>query len=145
MKNIVWQLPSGDTAVTNLSPDSVSTFQASAMKNSGSVPGNWFPIAYDVELTTDQAKNPHALQLDGSGNVVLNEAKVLPIRWAAYKAQAQALLDKSDLTALRCFKAGITFPTEWHDYVTALRAIVSASTGNPDLPLPTTPTYPFGS
>jgi hypothetical protein len=57
------------------------------------------------------------------------------------KSQAQAALDASDLTASRCFKAGVVFPSEWQTYVTALRAIVSTGTGT----IPTQPAYPAGT
>ena len=58
-----------------------------------------------------------------------------------YKAEAQAALDKSDLVALRCFKNGVSFPAEWADYCTALRAIVVSGVG----PVPAQPNYPKGS
>jgi hypothetical protein len=64
--------------------------------------------------------------------------------WKEFQAQAQLALDKSDLVAMRCFKAGIAFPTAWQSYVIALRAIVSASTGTAST-LPTQPSYPVGN
>lgn len=63
----------------------------------------------------------------------------LPIVQA--KADAVKALDKSDMTALRCLKAGVTFPAEWQVYVAALRAIVAGSAG----PLPAQPVYPAGT
>lgn len=57
------------------------------------------------------------------------------------KTQAQAALDASDMTALRCLKAGVAFPSEWQTYVAALRAIVDSGTGT----IPTTPDYPAGT
>lgn len=51
------------------------------------------------------------------------------------KASIQAALDRSDMTALRCFKAGVSFPDEWKTYVTALR----------NGTLPTQPAYPKGT
>lgn len=65
--------------------------------------------------------------------------------WAAYKVQAQALLDKSDLVATRCFKAGIAFPAAWQSYVITLRAILSSAIGDSTQPLPSQPSYPQGS
>ena len=65
--------------------------------------------------------------------------------WAAYQQQAHSALDKSDMVALRCFKAAVVFPVAWATYVTALRAIVGAASGDPMKPLPTAPTYPAGT
>lgn len=65
--------------------------------------------------------------------------------WKAYQAQAQALLDETDMVSLRCFKAGVVFPTTWLSYVQALRAIMSAQTGDPTQTFPTKPTYPTGT
>ena len=64
--------------------------------------------------------------------------------WAKYQAQVQILLNKSDIVALRCVKAGIIFPTDWLTYVADLRVIISASTGTPAT-LPTQPDYPAGT
>lgn len=58
-----------------------------------------------------------------------------------YKAEAQAALDRSDLVALRCFKANILFPAAWTTYCEALREIVRTGEG----PLPEQPEYPQGA
>lgn len=58
-----------------------------------------------------------------------------------YKTQAQAALDKSDTTVLRCVSAGITVPADWQAYRVALRSIVASGVG----PLPVMPGYPAGS
>jgi hypothetical protein len=50
-------------------------------------------------------------------------------------------LAKSDMTALRCVKAGIPFPTAWQEYVAALREIFQTGIG----PLPDQPPYPEGT
>lgn len=56
---------------------------------------------------------------------------------------AQTALDRSDMTALRCFKAGVAFPSDWKAYVIALRAIVA---GEPtSIALPTQPAFPAGT
>ena len=60
---------------------------------------------------------------------------------AALQAQAQALLDKSDVTILRCVSAQITVPTDWQTYRVALRSIVSSGTGT----IPARPSYPAGT
>lgn len=66
-------------------------------------------------------------------------------KWQDYQAKAQVELDKTDLVALRCFKAGVVFPDTWATYVGALRAIVSASSGDYSKALPKRPNYPSGS
>jgi hypothetical protein len=65
--------------------------------------------------------------------------------WLEYKAKAQALLDKTDLVCLRCYKAGVPFPSDWQKYTADLRIIVSANSGDPTSTLPLTPTYPVGT
>lgn len=62
---------------------------------------------------------------------------------ANWKAQAQAALDASDTTILRCSENGISpAPVEWRNYRAALRAIVS---GGSVTALPTRPAYPAGT
>lgn len=65
--------------------------------------------------------------------------------WPAYQAQAQALLDKSDVTMLRCVENGVTVPDVWKKYRQDLRAIVSAATGDAAQALPVRPIYPAGT
>ena len=65
-------------------------------------------------------------------------------QWAAYQAQAQAALAKTDMAALRCLKAGVAFPAAWQTYAQDLRVIVGAKTGNPGT-LPTQPAFPEGT
>lgn len=57
------------------------------------------------------------------------------------KSQAQTELNKTDLVAIRCLKAGVSFPSEWQARVTALRAIVDTGTGS----IPSRPAYPSGT
>jgi hypothetical protein len=59
----------------------------------------------------------------------------------ALKLDAQALLDKSDNTVLRCYEAGVSVPASWVEYRSRLRAIVSAGSGL----IPTRPAYPAGT
>lgn len=65
-------------------------------------------------------------------------AKIL----AAYQDRAKAALAVTDLTAQRCFKAGIAFPSAWQTYTAALRVVAGASSGDPTQPLPTQPAFP---
>lgn len=65
--------------------------------------------------------------------------------WAIYQASAKAALDASDITMLRCYENSVTPPAGWATYRKALRAIVSAASGDPTKPLPTRPAYPAGT
>jgi hypothetical protein len=66
--------------------------------------------------------------------------------WLTYQHQAQAALDKSDVTVLRCAEKAIVVPTEWAAYRSSLRTIIGATTvGDPTQPLPTRPAYPSGT
>jgi len=67
------------------------------------------------------------------------------VLWARYQVQAQAALDKSDITILRCTENAVSVPAAWATYRKALRAIVGAATGDPTQPLPTQPAYPAGT
>lgn len=64
------------------------------------------------------------------------EEKADIIKYLAYDALA-----KSDMTALRCVKAGIAFPGAWQEYVAELREIFQTGIG----PLPKQPPYPEGT
>lgn len=39
--------------------------------------------------------------------------------------QAQAALDRTDMVAIRCIKAGVNFPETWQNYTAQLRAFVN--------------------
>lgn len=65
--------------------------------------------------------------------------------WTDYQRAARAALDQTDMVALRCWKAGVTFPADWQTYTQALRAVVGAATGDPTKPLPTAPSFPAGT
>lgn len=59
--------------------------------------------------------------------------------------QAQAALDKSDITILRCFESDVTVPADWREYRAALRGIIVASENSDALKLPAVPEYPPGT
>lgn len=63
---------------------------------------------------------------------------------ATFQSSAQVALDKTDLVAIRCLKAGVAFPADWQTYVTDLRNIVNG-TDTISTILPTQPTYPAGT
>lgn len=62
----------------------------------------------------------------------------------ALKKSARDALDASDMVCLRCYKAGVAFPSAWQTYTTALRAIVNG-TDTTSTTLPTQPSYPAGT
>lgn len=62
--------------------------------------------------------------------------------WAARQAEALVALKANDLVAIRCAKAGVTYPAEWRTYDEALRAIVSAPSGDAATAFPSRPQYP---
>lgn len=72
-------------------------------------------------------------------------AQQVPNLVPSHPSAAQAALDKTDIVALRCFKAGVTFPTAWITYTAALRALVATPASDPTQPLPTRPAYPAGT
>lgn len=65
--------------------------------------------------------------------------------WAALQSQAQAAIDASDITLLRCVEHGVPVPAEWVAYRAALRSIVRSATGDPTQGLPARPAYPAGT
>ena len=67
------------------------------------------------------------------------------LEWHKYQQEAQTALDKSDAIAIRCLKSGIAFPTEWQTYVSELRAIIKATSGDVTTALPIQPIYPQGT
>jgi len=78
----------------------------------------------------------------GPGDTYSGGVFTRPAPASDYPAEARAALDASDMTAIRCVKAGVAFPAEWQAYCATLRAIVNgAQTG----PLPVRPDYPAGT
>ncbi|MBN1839777.1 MAG: hypothetical protein JW802_07015 [Campylobacterales bacterium] len=83
-----------------------------------------------LEITEEEAQN------------LINPPKTDEELKAEFKAAVQTAIDKTDLVALRCWKAGIEFPTDWKEYTVALRALLSSAVV---VDLPTMPEYPSGS
>lgn len=60
-----------------------------------------------------------------------------------FKVEVQAALDKSDMVALRAFKAGVAFNAEWATCVEKLREQMAITEWSDDLTVITLPTtYP---
>lgn len=66
-------------------------------------------------------------------------------RWAELQAEARQSLTASDVIVLRCYEDGIALPAAWATYRKALRALVSATSGDASQALPQKPSYPSGS
>ena len=73
-----------------------------------------------------------------------DDAKASSLAMKDLQGKARALLTASDTTLMRCYEAGIPLPAEWVAYRKALRAIISAKSGDPSQQLPTRPPYPDG-
>lgn len=65
---------------------------------------------------------------------------VAPVNFAPL---AQAALDKSDVTVIRCFEHGVAVPSDWTAYRAVLRAIVAGTSVVSELPV--APAYPVGT
>ena len=63
---------------------------------------------------------------------------------ATLKIQAQAALDKSDVTMIRCIENGVAVPSAWTTYRHALRALVNGG-DTTSTALPAIPAYPAGT
>lgn len=61
---------------------------------------------------------------------------------ATFKKEVQTAIDKTDSVALRCWKAGIEFPTKWKEYTASLRILLASKVV---VELPVMPDYPSGS
>jgi hypothetical protein len=65
--------------------------------------------------------------------------------WQTYQSTAQDALDEGDMVAIRCAKAGVAYPAAWLARDFKLRAIVSATSGDPTIALSANPPYPTGT
>jgi hypothetical protein len=79
---------------------------------------------------------------DTTARPALSEAEAAAIAARDLKTSAQAALDKSDVTVLRCAEVAVAVPAEWAAYRRALRGII-AGTGQG--PLPARPSFPAGT
>ena len=97
-------------------------------------------VAQTGEILFSQIPNSDQLASSFSGY----SAAATTIARQPFIASAQAALDKSDITVLRCYSAAVPVPEEWQAYRTALRAITGL-TDTTSVVLPTMPAYPSGT
>lgn len=96
----------------------------------------------------DAAAYPNQGEIDSSDaryQAFINPAPSYAQLWANYQSQAQAALTESDKTIMRCYESAVAVPLAWATYRKALRAIVSAASGDSTQPLPAKPAYPAGT
>lgn len=86
-------------------------------------------------ISSDADGNPIAIDPPGPTDAEL---------WAERQKSAQAALEKSDITVLRCYENSVPVPTEWVAYRQALRAIVGAESGDLAAEFPNKPERPEG-
>lgn len=98
-----------------------------------------------VQLLADQSGGK-IIEADANGYPVsVNQpAPTAAQLHAALVASAKSTLDVTDMVCLRCYKAGVAFPSAWQTYTTALRNIVNG-TDTTSTALPTQPAYPTGT
>lgn len=75
--------------------------------------------------------------------IVEDRNKTFALR--GYQQNIQALLDKTDLVCLRCYKSSVPFPADWADWCKYLRAELTNKSADPSKPIPSSPPYPKGS
>lgn len=86
-------------------------------------------------ITGDEEGNPVAIDPPGPSYVELLTAR---------RKEAQAALEKSDITVLRCYENGKKVPKEWVAYRNSLRGIVSAEAVDLTADFPQQPERPEG-
>ena len=74
----------------------------------------------------------------------LSDAERAVVEGKKLKTAAQAALDSSDLTVLRCYEYGVAVPADWVTYRQDLRDI-KYGRPNAKTSLPATPAYPAGT
>ncbi len=103
------------------------------------------PFSATPDDTESHGRELYARALAGEFGAVAEYVAQVPDAaqlLATFKQQARAALSSSDVTALRCWKAGVAFPPEWHAYCTDLRVCLTAET---PCALPARPAYPAGT
>lgn len=107
-----------------------------------------------IEIT--EKLHVQLLDAQSLGKLIISDANGKPVAadkpsltpeqlWVEFKAKAQFILNKSDLTIIRCVENSVSVPVTWANYRKSLRAIIEASTGDASQPLPAKPDYPAGT
>ena len=103
----------------------------------------------DVECTAEDFGNWRECALqDGKvvpASTLQIQARAAATASAAQQSAAYAALAESDKTVLRCYEGAVPVPEAWVNYRKALRAIVSAASGDASQALPEKPPYPAGT
>lgn len=116
-----------------------------------SIPPNAVPLDDDTFMRTLNESDGVWTCKDGNTvSKVVPSAAELKARsdaaaWSAYQQQARTALVASDTTMHRCVENQVAVPAAWATYRKALRAIISASAGDPSIALPARPAYPAGT
>ena len=104
-----------------------------------------------VEITEEEHESLLAAQAGGmeimpgeGGRPVAAERVITPEQATGIlKAEAQAALDRSDITVIRCVEHSAAVPETWLAYREELRAIVAGTSTATELP--SRPEYPAGT
>lgn len=100
-----------------------------------------FPVNPAFVWTGDISGVSPAPQPGWTYNGTTFAAPVAPV--VDMRPAAQAALDRSDITIIRCYEHAVAVPAVWGTYRTALRAIVAG--GATSAALPVQPAYPAGT
>jgi hypothetical protein len=96
----------------------------------------WKQVSYDATTGVLSVPDDHAADVQNFDYSAASAAAVA----AANKLAAQAALDKSDITMLRCLENSVAIPSDWVTYRHALRTCVTSGDA-----LPVRPAFPQGT
>ena len=97
-----------------------------------------------VKATIKNTSGARFILIDEKGNPYVdpNMATTLAAEaQAKLTMKAQQLLDKSDVTLLRCVESSVAIPAEWAAYRKSLRSVIAGKSSI----IPPTPAYPAGT
>lgn len=88
--------------------------------------------------------NHNKINQDGTTELVdfRTQEEIDALALTTFKTAVQTAIDKTDSVALRCWKAGVEFPTEWREYTVTLRTLLASKVV---VELPAMPEYPSGN
>jgi hypothetical protein len=120
-------------------------FYDSAIHAAAQIPGDAVAITQDehAALMAAQAEGK-VIQAGADGRPEAVTRTVTAEETAvALRASAQAALDRSDVTVIRCIEHAASVPAAWLTYRAALREIVAGTSAATELPA--RPEYPEGT